>query len=471
MKATLAALLLTCLLVADVGAQLPSATVGDGLGVQTHWGNSPLWYMSAENQFNAIQASGVKFVRDDLLWQNVETTKGTYDFSYYDTFSNAMALCGIRILWTLDYGNPSLYGSNPNATWRQAFANYAAAAVTHFGGHNNIYELYNEPNSGFWPTGASNVNQYMALANQAIPAMRAADSNCTIIGPAVSNIDTTFQSNCFNYGNAHPGQKGLLDLVDAVSCHPYRSSAPETVAGDYATVRSLMQTYGGKTLPIVSSEWGYSCAAGAVNPPYAPVATAQLQGDYLARMMLVNLSQGIPLSVWYDWKNDDNVTHDPANYEENFGMTTGADVPKPAYNEMQLLTKSLNDETFYQQLSDGNSNDWLLVFKTPSGHQTLAAWTTGSADTATVSGWGTLQLSSTPFYVNPTLLPGDANLDGRVDVSDLAILAANYRKHVTGGWTQADFNHDGVVDVQDWLFWRPTTGKVTRRTSSRATMD
>ena len=45
--------------------------------------------------------------------------------------------------------------------------------------------------------------------------------------------------------------------------------------------------------------------------------------------------------------------------------------------------------------------------------------------------------------------PGDANLDGKVDVSDLAILAANYRKHVTGGWTQADFNNDGVVDVKD----------------------
>ena len=45
--------------------------------------------------------------------------------------------------------------------------------------------------------------------------------------------------------------------------------------------------------------------------------------------------------------------------------------------------------------------------------------------------------------------PGDANLDGRVDIKDLAILAANYRKHVTGGWTQADFNNDGVVDVKD----------------------
>ena len=305
--------------------------------MQTHWGNAPIWYMSATSQFNAIQASGVQFVRDDLLWQNVESTKGTYDFSYYDTYSNAMAARGIRILWTLDYGNPSLYGSTPNSTWDQAFANYAAAAVSHFAGHNNIYELYNEPNSGFWPTGSSNVNQYMALANVAIPAMRAADTNCTIVGPAVSNINTSFQSSCFNYGNTHPGKKGLLDLVDAVSCHPYRSSAPETVVGDYATVTFPDDDrMAAKRCP--SSRRNGATRTGTVDPPYTPVATAQLQGDYVARMCLVNLSQSIPLSISYDWKNDDNVTHDPANYEENFGMTMGDDTPKPAYNEMQLLT-------------------------------------------------------------------------------------------------------------------------------------
>ena len=103
---------------------------------------------------------------------------------------------------------------------------------------------------------------------------------------------------------------------------------------------------------------------------------------------------------------------------------------------MQLLTRSLNGETFTSKLNDHNSNDWLLVF-TGGGHTTLAAWTTGSSHTVTVSGWGTLHLTSTPFYVNPTLLPGDANLDGTVNVLDLAILAANYRKNVTGGWTSS----------------------------------
>ena len=187
----------------------------------------------------------------------------------------------------------------------------------------------------------------------------------------------------------------------------------------------------------MSSECGWSTTQ----------VSAQTQGDYAARLNLVNLSQGIPLSVWYDWKNDGT---DPNAEQSNFGMVTADLVAKPAYNEMHLLEKSLQNETFTTKLNDGHSTDWLLVFTALNGQQTLAAWTTRSGGrTVTVSGWGTLHLGSTPFYVNPTLLPGDVNLDGTVNVQDLAVLAANYRKNVTGGWLEADFNNDGVVDVQD----------------------
>jgi hypothetical protein len=47
------------------------------------------------------------------------------------------------------------------------------------------------------------------------------------------------------------------------------------------------------------------------------------------------------------------------------------------------------------------------------------------------------------------LVGGDANLDGKVDVSDLGILAANYGTTVGGTWSTGDFTNDGKVDVSD----------------------
>ncbi len=43
---------------------------------------------------------------------------------------------------------------------------------------------------------------------------------------------------------------------------------------------------------------------------------------------------------------------------------------------------------------------------------------------------------------------GDANLDGIVNVSDLGLLASNFRG--SGGWGQGNFNYgNGVIDVTD----------------------
>ena len=50
-------------------------------------------------------------------------------------------------------------------------------------------------------------------------------------------------------------------------------------------------------------------------------------------------------------------------------------------------------------------------------------------------------------------VPGDANNDGRVDGSDVTILAGNWQRGVTGTadatWEMGDFNEDGKVDGSD----------------------
>ena len=48
-----------------------------------------------------------------------------------------------------------------------------------------------------------------------------------------------------------------------------------------------------------------------------------------------------------------------------------------------------------------------------------------------------------------TAVPGDATLDGKVDVFDLAVLANNYGAGGGKGWTEADFSGNGLVNVFD----------------------
>ena len=71
-----------------------------------------------------------------------------------------------------------------------------------------------------------------------------------------------------------------------------------------------------------------------------------------------------------------------------------------------------------------------------------AAWNAGVAFDAIMDG-------ITIGVPESATIPGDANRDGRVDVGDLGILAANYGNIAGAAWAGGDFNLDGRVDVGD----------------------
>ena len=118
MKAALMALVLLSLSVGRVAAQLPSAVVTDGLGVNIHF--LPAWGGTALQDLDMIQAAGCKFVRMDCTWAGIETTADQYNFSGTDSLVTACAARGIRVMYILDYGN-QLYGNDPtSAAWQTA---------------------------------------------------------------------------------------------------------------------------------------------------------------------------------------------------------------------------------------------------------------------------------------------------------------------------------------------------------------
>lgn len=345
------------------GAELPPLEVGAGWGVNIHFTDAK------PGELKMIRDAGFRFVRMDFTWGATEKKAGEYDFAAYDRLMTALDEHGLRALFILDYAN-KLYddGLAPHTdVGREAFAKWAKAAVERFKGRGIVWEMWNEPNiAQFWKP-KPNVGDYIKLATAVGKAVRAAGPEELYVGPATSTIDLPFLEACF--------KGGLLQHWSAVTVHPYRQTRPETAIEEYRALRLLIERYAPeeKEIPILSGEWGYSTAWNGFD--------AERQAKYLVRQYMVNLYQEVPVSIWYDWRDDGR---DPKEAEHNFGTVQHeyrkdndpVYEPKPAYKAASQLGKELTGYTFSKRLVCGDSaTDFALLFSKGKDVK-VVAWTT-----------------------------------------------------------------------------------------------
>jgi hypothetical protein len=292
---------------------LAGGIVGDAVAAGEDFGVNVEFYRDAHEQAAMMAAAGVRWVRLDLAWSAAEPQPGRYDFGIWERFLEAFDPLGIRVLFILDYGNDLYEEGFPPSTeeGRAAFAAFAGASARHFRGR-AAWEIWNEPNLPQYWAGSPDPQAYVALARAAAAEIRRADPEAWILGPSLGGdrfdlpyLEATFAS-------------GLLDLVDAVSVHPYGAPHPEAAADFYAEVRGLIARYSPRRdVPIVVSEWGYRVEG--LGP--------EGQADFLLRALAVNRREGIPLTIWYNWQ-------EPINPWHSFGLLDVRGEPKPAYRSL-----------------------------------------------------------------------------------------------------------------------------------------
>ncbi len=374
-------LLLGCLIPLALAAQIPEPVLPAGVGVNIHF------VKGHERDLDLIAAAGFKFVRMDFTWAGIERKRGEYDWSGYDELTANLEKRGIRALYILDYSNPlyeaEVTSKNPISGQQHkttaspqhpesvaAFAKWAGAAANRFSGRGILWEIWNEPNIHFWQP-EPNVEQYITLARATAKAIREADPRAVIVGPAISGFDPPFMEKYL--------ASGALEYLDAVSVHPYRDykRPPESAAADYAKLRELIERHAPAArkskIPILSGEWGYATHTKGIS--------LEIQAAFAARQQLANLLHGVPLSIWYDWKNDGN---DPDEREHNFGTVWPDLKPKPAYLAIQTLTRELNGYRIARRQDTGSASDFVLVLTHVAGETKLAAWTLGEAKEITL---------------------------------------------------------------------------------------
>jgi polysaccharide biosynthesis protein PslG len=385
-------------------ADIPQPVIPDGVGVNIHF------VTGHDRDLDLIAAAGFKFVRMDFAWTSIEKQKGKYDWSEYDQLMANLDKRGILALFILDYSHhlyeEAVTSPHPitGATHRTtaspqhpesiaAFARWAAESAKHFHGRHITWEIWNEPNGHFWAP-KPDAQQYSTLAMAAAKAIREAEPQATIVGPASSGFPWDYLETFL--------KSGVLKYLDAVSVHPYRNpkQSPETAAVDYKKLRDLVARYApaGKTnMPILSGEWGYSTHRKGVSP--------ETQADFAARQQLSNLLNGVPLSIWYDWKNDGD---DPGENEHNFGTVLPDLKPKPAFLAIQKLTHELAGYRVEQRIPQPDEGDFVLLCANAAGECKLAVWTTGTTRDAPIAvSFGAsgnfakvVQLTPSPQYIS-----------------------------------------------------------------------
>ena len=352
--------------------EIPAPVLPEGVGVNIHF------VTGHQRDLDLIQAAGFKFIRMDFGWTSTERKKGEYDWSEYDELLSNLEKRGLRPVFILDYShhfyeetvtnqNPLTHQMHRTVASPQhrdsveAFAKWAAAAARHYRGHHVIWEIFNEPNIQFWSP-KPDAGQYATLAMATVKAIRDIEPEATVVGPASSTFPWEFLETLF--------KAGALEFLDAVSVHPYRPPRrpPETAAADYQRLRELIDRYAPKArrgkIPILSGEWGYSSFAKGVS--------LETQANFAARQQLSNLLNDVPLSIWYDWKNDGD---DPNENEHNFGTVLPNLEPKPAYRAIGTLTRELSGYGILQRVSVTNKQDYVLLLRNPARQYKLAAWT------------------------------------------------------------------------------------------------
>lgn len=177
--------------------------------------------------FAQLNKLGVSWIRSDVDWSMVQSqSRDQYDWSRVDRLVTTAQRYHVHIVgiltytpqWARSVDCPSNHcpPSNPSD-----FAAYAQTAAMRYKGAINVWEIWNEPNTGeFWAPNAD-AHDYGKLLSQTYTSIKEANPQAFIITGGLAPVDdyktniapTTFVRTLYI--------DGYQNTFDAVALHPY----------------------------------------------------------------------------------------------------------------------------------------------------------------------------------------------------------------------------------------------------------
>lgn len=383
--------------------------LGQGIGVQLQ-----PWYLGP-GELGKIEAAGFGVVRWGIPWDRVEQVRGTYDWHEVDAFVHELAKTRLHSVVILGFGNrlysPASARADPHVeagaplspAARAAFAAFAAAAAGRYRDLPVTWEIWNEPDSATFWAPEPDPAAYARLAAETCRAIKSAVPASRVIGPGAAAMPDAVSGKSINLYSALVAN-GATRCLDGISAHAYRMSfsynQPDPESVEANTRASMAYLYGTLKLPasktFAVTEWGFTTAR----------ISANLQAAYLLRAMLINAVDGVPLTVWYEWRDSRPQGDDP---EAHFGLLPTYAAEKSTLGATGLLAK-IARANFVRRVETGRENVFAVLLRDKDGDM-LVAWLRTDDErkraTLALNGANLAALSFMPIIVR---LDGSGNL-------------------------------------------------------------
>ena len=284
--------------------------------------------------FDAIKASGAKWVSFDFDWSTVQAAGPTsYDWAPIDRAVNAANARGLNVLAVPDYTPAWARARRTDSKYPPRnvprLCHLRPSRMTRFAPKRvHTWAIWNEPNNAdFWKP-KPDVSAYTNLLKSTYPAIKALDPSAAILtGGSAPAGGALSPANWLSGLYGH----GAKSFFDAVGHHPYAglpfgpgAAARGNSFQETLLLRNLMVSHGDGAKKI----WGTEAGAytGTAHGAVARETQARFITDYLR--------------LWNGWSSftgpifiyelRDGGT-DRANRADNWGLLTNGGAPKPAW--------------------------------------------------------------------------------------------------------------------------------------------
>ena len=214
-------------------------------GVCAHLGGHE--YADHERELELMEQAGIRWARADFSWSYFQPARDEWRFDRYDTIVEASRRRSVTLLPILCY---NVNWAFPAHEHLDDWCNYVRVVVERYKEDLRHWEVWNEPNIGFWKP-EPNPEQYTALLKATYETIKAIDPDLQVVYGGTAGIPFDYLRTTF--------ELGAMEAFDILAVHPYRyPRSPEAgeIGPDLKKTWALLAEFGGGK-PIWITELGW----------------------------------------------------------------------------------------------------------------------------------------------------------------------------------------------------------------------